>query len=130
MTHGSVRRAKISRSWSPFLARLVGKLSTNQCSGRFSGPAVNTLEQVRTGAMAAAMAAPGLLAKTGVGADVAVQRLVTAGDNPERLRSEASFAHHTGTTPIPASSGRTTGHRLNRGDRSANNALHTIAPSA
>jgi transposase len=78
---------------------------------------------------AAAMAAPGLLVKTGVGADVAAQLLVTAGDNPERLRSEASFAHHTGTAPIPASSGRTTRHRLNRGgDRGANNALHTVAP--
>jgi transposase len=75
-----------------------------------------------------ALAAPGLLAKTGVGVDVAAQLLVTAGDNPERLRSEASFAHLTGTAPIPASSGRTTRHRLNRGgDRGANNALHTVA---
>jgi transposase len=75
-----------------------------------------------------AMAAPGLLAKTGVGVDVAAQLLVTAGDNPERLRSEASFAHLTGAAPIPASSGRTTRHRLNRGgDRGANNALHTVA---
>src|ERR1035437_5014291 len=37
------------RCWSPFWARLVGKLSANQCSGRFSGPPVDTLEQVRTG---------------------------------------------------------------------------------
>lgn len=75
-----------------------------------------------------ALAAPGLLAKTGVGVDVAAQLLVTAGDNPGRLRSEASFAHLTGAAPIPASSGRTTRHRLNRGgDRGANNALHTVA---
>ncbi len=75
-----------------------------------------------------AVAAPGLLTKTGVGVDVAGQLLVTAGDNPDRLRSEASFAHLTGTAPIPASSGRTTRHRLNRGgDRGANNALHTVA---
>lgn len=75
-----------------------------------------------------AIAAPGLLAKTGVGAEVAGQLLVTAGDNPERLRTEASFAHLTGVAPIPASSGRTMRHRLNRGgDRGANNALHTIA---
>jgi transposase len=74
-----------------------------------------------------AIAAPGLLAKPGVGAEVAGQLLVTAGDNPERLRSEASFAHLTGVAPIPASSGRTTRHRLNRGgDRAANKALHTI----
>ena len=47
-------------------------------------------------------AAPGLLAKTGVGTEVAGQLLVTAGDNPERLRSEASFAHLAGVAPIPA----------------------------
>ena len=73
-------------------------------------------------------AAPGLLAKTGVGTEVAGQLLVTAGDNPERLRSEASFAHLAGVAPIPASSGRTNRHRLNRGgDRAANKALHTVA---
>src|SRR4029079_7934020 len=54
--------------------------------------------------------------------------LVTAGDNPERLRSEASFAHLCGVAPIPASSGKTTRHRLNRGgDRQANRALHMLA---
>ncbi|MCA2312657.1 IS110 family transposase [Mycobacterium intracellulare] len=75
-----------------------------------------------------AEAAPGLLAKAGVGTEVAGQLLVTAGDNPERLRSEASFAHLAGVAPIPASSGRTNRHRLNRGgDRAANKALHTIA---
>jgi transposase len=73
-------------------------------------------------------ASPGLLAKTGVGTEVAGELLVTAGDNPERLRSEASFAHLAGVAPIPASSGRTNRHRLNRGgDRAANRALHTVA---
>ena len=68
------------------------------------------------------------MAKTGVGTDVAGQLLVSAGDNPERLRSEASFAHLAGVAPIPASSGRTNRHRLNRGgDRAANKALHTVA---
>ncbi|WP_243790039.1 IS110 family transposase [Saccharopolyspora gloriosae] len=72
-------------------------------------------------------AAPQLLELFGVGPDTAGQLLTTAGDNPERLRSEASFAHLTGVAPIPASSGRTHRHRLNRGgDRAANNALHTI----
>jgi transposase len=52
------------------------------------------------------------------------QLLVTAGDNPERLRGEASFAHLCGAAPIPASSGRTRRHRLHRGgDRDANCAL-------
>ncbi len=73
-------------------------------------------------------AAPALLELTGVGPETAGQLLVTAGDNPDRMRSEASFAALCGVAPLPASSGRTTGrHRLNRGgDRAANNALHMI----
>jgi transposase len=69
-------------------------------------------------------AAPTLVALPGVGIETAGQLLVTAGDNPQRLRSEAAFAHLCGAAPIPASSGRTDRHRLNRGgDRRANNAL-------
>jgi transposase len=72
-------------------------------------------------------AAPRLLAMMGVGPEVAGQLLVTAGDNPGRLRSEAAFAHLCGVAPIPASSGRIDRHRLNRGgDRAANSALYTI----
>ena len=72
-------------------------------------------------------AGPRLLALLGVGLDVAGQLLASAGDNPDRLHSEAAFAHLCGVAPIPASSGRTHRHRLNRGgDRAANNALHTI----
>lgn len=53
--------------------------------------------------------------------------LVTTGDNPERLRSEAAFAHLCAAAPIPASSGRTDRHRLNRGgDRAANAALYMV----
>jgi transposase len=75
-----------------------------------------------------AVTAPALLAVHGVGTEVAAQLLTTAGDNPERLRSEAAFAQLCGTAPLPASSGRTTRHRLNRGgDRHANYALHIIA---
>ncbi|MBJ7453250.1 MAG: IS110 family transposase [Blastococcus sp.] len=75
-----------------------------------------------------AQAAPQLMAVYGVGTQVAGQLLVTAGDNPDRLHSDAAFAQLCGTAPLPASSGRTTRHRLNRGgDRHANNALHTIA---
>jgi transposase len=74
-----------------------------------------------------AQAAPELLAMFGVGVETAGQLLASAGDNPERMRSEAAFAHLAGVAPIPASSGRTHRHRLNRGgDRAANNALHTI----
>jgi transposase len=73
-------------------------------------------------------AAPRLLARPGIGIDTAAQLLITAGDNPDRLRSEAAFARLVGVAPIPASSGRTDRHRLSRGgDRQANRALHTIA---
>ena len=72
-------------------------------------------------------AAPTLVALPGVGVDTAGQLLVTAGDNSQRLRSEAAFAHLCGAAPIPASSGRTHRHRLNRGgDRQANHALWRI----
>ena len=71
--------------------------------------------------------APTLVSLFGVGTDVAGQLLVTAGDNPERLKSSAAFAHLCGVAPVPASSGRTTRHRLNRGgDRHANAALYRI----
>jgi transposase len=71
---------------------------------------------------------PHLMSIRGVGAPTAAQLLVTAGGNPDRLRTEASFAALCGTAPVPASSGKTTRHRLSRGgDRAANSALHTIA---
>ena len=63
----------------------------------------------------------------GIGPDTAATLLVTAGGNPERLRSEAAFAALCGVNPVPASSGRTNRHRLNRGgDRQANAALYRI----
>jgi len=72
-------------------------------------------------------AAPGLVELFGVGTEVAGTLLVTAGDNSERLRSDAAFAHLCGVSPIDASSGKTVRHRLNRGgDRQANAALYRI----
>lgn len=71
---------------------------------------------------------PALVALRGVGPITAAQLLITVGANPQRLRSEASFAALCGTAPVPASSGKTHRHRLSRGgDRAANHALHTIA---
>jgi transposase len=71
--------------------------------------------------------APGLIALHGVGLDTAALLLVAAGDHPERLRSEAAWAHLCGVAPVPASSGKVTRYRLNRGgDRRANNALWRI----
>ena len=75
-----------------------------------------------------AQAAPQLLAVEGVSTDTAASLLIAAGDDPERLKNEAAFAHLCGAAPIPASSGKTVRHRLNRhGDRDANRALYVIA---
>ena len=69
-----------------------------------------------------------LLAKQGVATQVAATLLATAGDNPSRVRREASFAALCGASPVDASSGKQLRHRLNRGgDRQANSALWTIA---
>jgi transposase len=71
--------------------------------------------------------APGLLALHGVGPDTAALLLVAAGDHPERLRSEAAWAHLCAAAPLPASSGKVTRYRLNPGgDRQANHALWRI----
>ena len=75
-----------------------------------------------------AATAPALLSLFGVGPDTAAALLISAGDNPERLHSEAAWAHLCGAAPIPASSGKSAGrYRLDRGgDRQANAALWRI----
>jgi transposase len=71
--------------------------------------------------------APQLTAAVGIGPDNASELLLALGDNAGRLRSEATFAKICGACPIPASSGKTVRHRLNRGGhRRANAALHRI----
>jgi transposase len=71
--------------------------------------------------------APELVSLPGIGTDHAATLLVVAGDNPQRLRSEASFASLCGVAPIEASSGKVVRHRLNRGgNREANRALYMI----
>ena len=74
-----------------------------------------------------AEAAPELTSLRAVGTDHAATLLTVAGDNPERLGSEASFASLCGVSPVEASSGKVVRHRLNRGgNRDANRALHLI----
>ena len=74
-----------------------------------------------------AATAPDLITLSGVGTDTAGALIVAAGDNPERLRNEATFAHLCGVSPLDASSGKQLRHRLNRGgDRQANSALWRI----
>ena len=71
--------------------------------------------------------APALVKAFGVGPDTAASLLIAAGSNPDRLHSEAAFASLCGVNPVPASSGKTNRHRLNRGgDRQANAALYRI----
>jgi transposase len=70
---------------------------------------------------------PTLMAEPGVSTQVAARLVTAVGENPERLRTEASFAALCGTSPVPASSGKTSRHRLNRGgNRQANSALHVV----
>jgi transposase len=71
--------------------------------------------------------APALIERRGVGAVTAAQAIVSF-SHPGRCRSDAAFAALSGTSPVPASSGQTVRHRLNRGgDRALNSAIHTIA---
>ena len=73
------------------------------------------------------MAAPALASIFGVGPDTAAALLISAGSNPQRIHTEAAFASLCGVSPIPASSGKTNRHRLNRGgDRQANAALYRV----
>jgi transposase len=73
-------------------------------------------------------AAPQLLAVRGLGPLTCAALLVAVGEQPERMRTESAFAHLCGVAPLPASSGKTSRHRLNRGgDRQANYALYILA---
>lgn len=136
----SVRAPLRDRSWRD-LARACAQLRPADLSDPVGGTKAalrrlgrrilalsDEIEELNTSLSSlTAQAAPELLALKGVGPDVAGQLLATTGDNPDRLRSEAAFAHLCGVAPIPASSGRKDRHRLNRGgDRAANHALHTI----
>ncbi len=97
------------------LARRIQHLNTEMAS----------IDHMLSGLVAAT--APSLLELHGVGLDSAATLLVTAGDNPDRLKSEGSWAHLCGVAPLPASTGKTPRHRLNRGgDRQANAALYRI----
>lgn len=109
----------------PNLADTLHSLRSLARRHRALGEEITDIEaRMRARAIAAN---PALMTLKGVGPVVGTQLLITAGDNPDRLRSSASFAALCGTAPIPVSSGRTDRHRLSRGgDRQANTALHHI----
>ena len=125
---------------------LAGKASRFRCGATLADPAAATRFAVRSVArryrhlseeiakldaqirLLVEEVAPELVALDGVGPDTAATLLIAAGDNPERLKSEASFAHLCGSAPVPASSGKIVRHRLNPGgNRDANRALHVVA---
>jgi transposase len=82
-------------------------------------------QRTQVSALVTTTAPPALLAEVGVGINIAADLLITIGDNPHRIRNEASFAALCGTSPVDASSGLQQRHRLNRGgDRQANAAMH------
>ena len=118
--------ARLRLSTDPLLAAVGQGLRSLARRHQLLGEEVSDLDQALAALTAAA--SPALVAAKGIGTITAAQLLVTAGDNPDRLRSEASFAALAGVSPIPASSGKTNRYRLNRGgDRQANAALHRIA---
>ena len=114
------------RSPDPVTAATKSSLSSLARRIRFLEAELATLDEQIAGLVAAA--APELLALFGLGTDTAATLLVAAGDNPERLHSEAAWARLCGVAPIPADSGKVTGHRRLHagGDRQANSALWRI----
>lgn len=103
------------------------KLALRTLSRRYQALSAEMAELEATLDDLTARANPALRGANGVGPDVAAILLTAAGDNPERLKSEAAFAAMCGVSPVEASSGKTIRHRLNRsGNRQANHALWRI----
>ena len=122
-----LRRAARFRNTEPVTPRAAAKVALTSISRRWA----DLQEEIvlLDGQLQALVkqTAPDLVASHGIGPDTAGALLVAAGDNPERLHNEAAFAALCGSSPVQASSGKTTRHRLNRGgNREANNALWRI----
>jgi transposase len=118
-------RLRASRSGDPVMA--AHKTSLSSLARRIQSLEDEIAELDQRIEALLVITAPELLSRFGVGPDTAAALLVSAGDNPERLHSEAAWAHLCGVAPIQASSGKTTRHRLDRGgDRQANSALWRI----
>jgi transposase len=126
-------RAKLCLQLRPDTARLheplqAGKLALRSLARRVRELDRELLELDRQLEQLITAATPRTVGLFGVGTQSASQLLVTAGQNIDRLKSEAAFAKICGAAPIQASSGRSTRHRLDfGGDRQANRALHMIA---
>ena len=118
-----------TRSTDPVTAATKASLSSLAHRIQALGQEITELDDLLRPLVTAA--APQLLALFGLGPDTTAAFLVAAGDNPERLRSEAAWAHLCGVAPLQASSGKVTRHRLDRGgNRQANRraASHCLGP--
>ena len=128
-------RANVTRaaSWRPDATRLDDPTQANRAALRAIARRVHTLDEEIVVAdeqlgRLVEKAAPTLMSRVGIGTHHTAQLLITAGENIDRLTSEAAFARLCGVAPIPASSGKTHRMRLHRGgDRQANRSLHMIA---
>ncbi|MDN4642334.1 IS110 family transposase [Agreia sp. PsM10] len=124
--------AKKAAQLRPDRARLAdpaqaGKLALKRLGDRIGDLTEEIVEAEKQLDVLVQDAVPTLLARPGIGTLTAAQFLITAGANIGRIQTDAAFAHLCGAAPIPASSGKTDRHRLNRfGDRQANRALHMI----
>jgi transposase len=121
--------AKLRSTRSPDAMTAATKASLSSLAHRIQGldqEIAELNEKIETLLLATA---PDLMGLFGVGPDTAASLLVAAGDNPERLHSEAAWAHLCGVSPVPADSGKNAGHlrRHAGGDRQANSALWRIA---
>ena len=128
LAQGIARAAAFRCGAAPTTPLAATKLALQSLARRYQQLSAEMVALATQLARLVAQAAPQLLAVKGVGTDTAASLLVAAGDNPQRLRSEAAFARLCGVALIPASSGKTTRHRLHRGgNRDANRALYLLA---
>ncbi len=126
-TGAAIATAARLRSGRETTTTAANKTALRALAGRYQALDAEITELDAQLAELTAEASPKLVDTFGVGPDVAGALLVAAGDNPDRLRSEAAFAMLCGASPVEASSGKTVRHRLNRGgDRQANAALYRI----
>src|SRR6266498_3607589 len=118
--------SRLRRSSAISADELATRLVLRRLARRIEGATLEAAERERERLGHLRAVAPALLDEPGVGPIVAAQ-LIVAWSHRGRVRSEAAFARLAGVAPVPASSGKTTRHRLSRGgDRQLNRALHTV----